>query len=426
MTVKRLILTITATICIFFLFFNIYSIAMKNLEDWKYSKSIYLKGSSKYKAIYLDEDIYLHSQNNLADLRIVNNKGDFIPYYIEPYKTEPKSPPITYNTVPLSNYSLANSTFFQFMVTPSHENTLPKGNVLTLSLNDRTTLSKVDVYGGHEIFQWNYLASSSLYEVGNFSKTTIPLGKTYDYKYYQIRFPRDRDSSPIQSVQLQYDPLLDNHNIHTVQLDNYSVKHDTNSTTIKMAMPKTNQIKLKSIRFNIAGDYVRDYTLQTKEGLTLEGRIYNLELKGTAIRSTEIEFPELISTPLITVTFENRDDIPLTIHQIYTTYVTDKLVFEPEKNSENTSYRLLFGNPTVSEPMYDFRHYQELIDQNNQTVCNLGLLTPKTSKENLTFKDLLGNFPIIHLFFMLSIFTFMAGWIGNKKIRRKKRRYKSF
>lgn len=419
---KRLLLITTTTVLILFFLSNFDSSAMKNIEDWKYSKAIHLRGSAKYKAIYLDEDVYFYSQNSLADLRIVDNKGVFIPYFIESYDTEPALPKKVHNTIPLSNYSLANSMFVQFMVTPGNENSLPKGNALSFSLKDHTTLSKVDVYGGYEIFQWNYLTSSSLYKVSSFSKTTISLGKTYDYKYYQIRFPRGHDSPPIQSIQLQYDPLLDNHNIHTVPLTNYSVKHNESTTTIKMAMPKTNQIKLKSIHFDISGDYVRYYTLETKDGLTLNGRIYNLELNETEISLTEIEFPELISTPLVTVTLENRDDIPLTINKIYITYVTDKLVFEPENISQNTTYRLLFGNPTASEPVYDFRHYQEFIDDSNQTVCSLGSLVQNTSKEYPVFKDFFEKFQATHLFFMVSALTLVAGVLSNKQIKRRKRR----
>ncbi|CAH2214048.1 hypothetical protein [Tepidibacter aestuarii] len=71
---------LVALICI--LFFSTNSFANENIDDWKFSKEIYHNNDNKYKSFLLDEEIYRYAKDDLLDIRIINDKNEFLPYYV--------------------------------------------------------------------------------------------------------------------------------------------------------------------------------------------------------------------------------------------------------------------------------------------------------------------------------------------------------
>ena len=51
-----------------------------NAEKWQYSREIRVTGSQKLASFSLDNQVYEHAKEGLADLRIINNLGDEIKY----------------------------------------------------------------------------------------------------------------------------------------------------------------------------------------------------------------------------------------------------------------------------------------------------------------------------------------------------------
>jgi len=72
------------TISIVILFFSLYivSFANENIDDWRFSKEIYYSDDNEYKSFFLDEEIYRYVKEDLSDIRIVNEKNEFVPYYM--------------------------------------------------------------------------------------------------------------------------------------------------------------------------------------------------------------------------------------------------------------------------------------------------------------------------------------------------------
>ncbi|WP_099188280.1 hypothetical protein [Tepidibacter mesophilus] len=64
------------------LFFSINIFADENIHDWRFSKEIYHNSDNEYKSFLLDEEVYRYSKYDLSDIRIINQKNEFVPYYI--------------------------------------------------------------------------------------------------------------------------------------------------------------------------------------------------------------------------------------------------------------------------------------------------------------------------------------------------------
>ncbi len=71
-------------VLIVILFFSIHivSFANENSDDWKFSKKINYSDGNEYKSFFLDEEVYRYSKDDLSDIRIINDKNEFVPYYI--------------------------------------------------------------------------------------------------------------------------------------------------------------------------------------------------------------------------------------------------------------------------------------------------------------------------------------------------------
>ncbi|MEJ8555374.1 hypothetical protein [Tepidibacter sp. Z1-5] len=67
---------------IIILFFCINIFANENTDDYRFSKEINYNYDNEYKSFFLDEEIYRYVKSDLSDIRIVNEKNEFVPYYI--------------------------------------------------------------------------------------------------------------------------------------------------------------------------------------------------------------------------------------------------------------------------------------------------------------------------------------------------------
>lgn len=65
-----------------------------NRNQWWYSKPVELQGNGKYHTLFLDEDVYRGAKEDLGDLRVIDDKGLFVPFYIDSGCAKASDPPM--------------------------------------------------------------------------------------------------------------------------------------------------------------------------------------------------------------------------------------------------------------------------------------------------------------------------------------------
>jgi len=53
-----------------------------DVKQQKVERAITIEGSNKYSNIFLDEEVYHYAAEDLSDIRIIDDEGKNVPYYI--------------------------------------------------------------------------------------------------------------------------------------------------------------------------------------------------------------------------------------------------------------------------------------------------------------------------------------------------------
>ncbi|MGE5416595.1 MAG: hypothetical protein ACM3UZ_07520 [Acidobacteriota bacterium] len=223
-------------------------------DQWRFSREVTTASDNEYTEVLLDPELYKNSRLDIADLRVVDDTGKFIPYYV-------------------------------------------------VSASDP------------EIDAAQYMRSTKL----RFSATT-----------------QDK--------------------ITTVIIDN------------------PYRLKINKLRFDISGNYVRDYHLEgidrsTTYGLS-SGQLLRIDVNGENESQTDIDLdPENGGrSTRFRMDVDNQDDLPLKLNSITGFYYIDKIVF-PQEPGE--TYQIYYGSETAEKPYYDIEMYKASIEKGPR---NQGLL----------------------------------------------------
>jgi len=373
---KKLLIWLT----IFFCVFNIampFSIASNPLSGWKYYKSITSQGTNKYKAIYLDNEVYKYASSNLSDLRIVNDKNAFIPYYIQyGYSHQTKAQSL-YDAEQIRRYKEKNHTIYDFKVVPdfsAQKDIL--GNSLIFNIHGEF-LKKIHVYGSYDNLTWHNIVEDQIYMVQNMPKLDVPLNDDFKYNYYRVRILNDIENIELDGLKLKYSntaSFADSYS-KNIKLE-YDIKNQQNDTLITIKNP--DKLKIKTIHLNIDGNFNREYKVFTKDGDTIIdtgifGNLYSLNFKDLSATNTDVDLgASLISSDIIQLKIFNFDDPPADIKSLEAQYNIDKIIFEAKPD---IPCRLFFSNSSAQKPAYDIESFKNHIELENQDVCTLSKIS---------------------------------------------------
>lgn len=369
-----------------------------DLGGYNYYKDISITGKNKYKAVFLDEETYKYANENLSDIRITDDKGDFVPYYINNTYSNSISTQVTYNSNIVRKYSENGDTILDFQITPQKENADILANKMEFDIQGEKYLKYFGVFGSFDGVQWQYITQDSIYKVDNAKKNEILLGDTKRYKYYRIRISDNPERTKIaflvernnviyvKSKDIDITGLRLINDITQSTQGGYektaSIKFEAKSegkNTI-LELKNDNRLRINGINININDDtFNRHFEIYTKQGDQIKntgvsGELYKLNFKDLNIANTWVNLgTKPLSSEVIQVKIYNQDDKPLNIKGIEAVYCIDKLVFEAKNNE---GYKLYSGNTNATKPSYDIETYKTHIEVEPQDVCSLGKVIP--------------------------------------------------
>lgn len=348
--------------------------AADDLSQWHYYKGIRVQGDHRYQAVMLDEEIYRNALPRLGDLRIVDDRGGFVPYYVENSYSYENRDKVVYGSTQIDTFNERNFSVVDFKVTPLKDNADILGNSLALSIPDRNFAKNVEVYGSYDGVEWQFVTSSGIYKVDNLERTEVALNNLLKYRFYRVKIPNNLENIHIDRLQVVYENIRKERNSFLKRTElTYEIKNEDKITVITVR--NANHLKIGRIYLNAEeGNFNRHFDVMVKTGDQVtdsvrSGEIYNLRFKDLNLSNTAIDFGiRPVSGETLQIRIMNKDDRPLNIKGITADYYLDKLVFEAVKGA---GYSLYYGNPGAVKPSYDMETYREHIEKENQDSCSL-------------------------------------------------------
>ncbi|AJS60569.1 DUF3999 family protein [Paenibacillus sp. IHBB 10380] len=342
-------------------------------QGWRFSKPLILQEEgSRYQTFFLDEQTYAGANSDLSDLRIVNTKGQYVPFYINSRYGESVEQEVTYRSTLVNKAKKNKNTSFDYRLIPIHDQVDIQGNILAIHLPDEVFLKHVEVYGSYDGNEWELVKKDELYRTDSLKKATIDLETAYKFSYYRLNVLNNVENLPFSQLELI-------HNTSDVRWNEYKksakpkyeIQQDAKFTHI--IVHNENRLRLNKVQLQVEGNFKRSYDVYDKDGSKVrtegEGELYRLDFKDVQIANTTIIGTVPINAPYFTITINNHDDAPLEIKGVTTEFVVDKVVFEDQGNQP---YQLLYGKDNVDQPQYDIVNFKTHIQQEHVPEAKLG------------------------------------------------------
>jgi len=337
-------------------------------ETWLYSKPIMMEKTKGYKEFYVDEELYKYSNDDLSDIRIINDKDEKVPYYIVEEEMVYNNVRFEYNLELLNAFRKGNDRYFDYRVENKESNKDVIGNELVIELDISDYMKNVTIYGSYDNLTWEYIKSDLIFEVPNQVKDFIYLEDGLKYNYYRIVFINDVEKDVIESAKLVYNKDYAMDEKYSLSK---SVSFDLNTKDQKTTVRIDNKdrLKIKGMSIIASDLYNRRFVLSVKNKEEQymqieEGGIYQIQLENFEAMNNTINISNTTKSEELMLVIDNKDDKVIDIKEIQIDYYVDKIVFEGSETGK--SYYVLFGNKLAKKPSYDIKSYSAYIEQSEK------------------------------------------------------------
>jgi hypothetical protein len=344
-------------------------------KDWQFSKLIELQGSGKYHELLLDEDVYKGAKEDLGDLRIVDDQGQFVPFYIDSGYREASDKLVVYRSDLIDTIKKSNDSINDFRITPLDAAKDILGNRLSFSLPAQPFLKHLEIYGSYDGNQWELLKKDDVYRTEQLEKNTVVLDSEYKFGFYRIKVLDNVENLAFPQLQLLYNRRESGWKQLTKAASlPYEIKQENGQTAI--TIDNDSRLRITKVLLETGGSFTRSYTVQEPDGkeIQVEGKpeLYRLDFKDAQLQNTTITGVAPIAKSRFLIKINNRDNPPLNLTGVKIEYIVDKLVFENQGGRDNY---LLYGNGSADKPNYDIAGFRQHIEQEHPLLASLGMQT---------------------------------------------------
>lgn len=379
----------------------------ENIDMWKFEKEILINEEFEYKSIMLDKEVYKYSNNDLSDIRIVDQNGEFVPYYIESQyeKMGEQKDYYVYYGEEILTFIKNDDVFIDFkLVSDSIEKDFIV-NQLDLELDlSRNFAKDIIIYGSYDNEKWHSIKKDKIFNISeeNKSKTSLYFDQELKYNYYRISILQNIENIQVESiVAIRMEDVIVEKNDYILQeRPEYKTKQEANNTIITILNP--NKFKILAIKIFTKDLFHRDYKLELQNGFIFNTGTINSDNNGNVINIYDDYIRE--ESEKLNLTIYNKDDKPIKIDEIVVSYGVDKLVF---KANENHEYRMLVGNENARTPSYDITSHKTFIQNEKKEVLVFGNTLEKNIEEpaanNNNMKIILNIVVIVTSLFLIFI-----------------------
>lgn len=357
--------------------------AKEHWADWGDYATIKVTGDNRYKAVFIEPRVYRCAQVDLADLRIVDEQGQFLPYIIQNGSQTVDIKEKAYRSRLINEYETKNDHIYDFQIVPKDPHSDVAGTGLHFEgaeSSGEDYLEMLRIFGSYDGEKWQELGEETIYHVKGVSKTTVNFIDRQKYSYYRVKHIGGNQRYHFSLSNLSISLVDESYSQQWFQYQQkakiaYKINENGDTTEISIANP--HKLHLLRLLINADGNFKRRIALTDAQGVGLLGTspyIYHLEFKDRTVSNTNINLDCSSVYPHLVLKIFNQSDRPLKIHDITALYSQDKLIFIGEKGR---TYRLLFGNPKAHKPQYDMELYRESISNESQDLLSISSFSHK-------------------------------------------------
>ena len=308
-------------------------------------------GDNRYAAVRLTPQIYNAANGDLSDLRILDSKGETVPYFIHSSQRRTYTNSETYPMTLIQSYLMEDSFYFDYRLAAARS-----GDAIATSLaftTGNTNFAKeLDLYGSYDNIHWDFVQNDTIYSIDGIAKLFIDFQQTQKFTHYRLRLANNLEQITFDGVSLVY-------NFETSE-DSYFIESMTPAYTVESGDRQT-RVHMEGLQnLRLCDISLHSDSMFKRNAVTLYGiskEIYSLSLNGTSYADTTIAMNGNSSPEeSLSLTIIDADDKPIDIRGITVRYYADELVFE---RKEGEAYTLDFGrDATKRTPVYDIERYK--------------------------------------------------------------------
>ena len=353
-------------------------------EKWRYSKEIRVTGSQRLTSFSLDNQVYEHAKEGMADLRIIDNSGEEVKY-----KMTIESGQKTIETIPVAirDLGIKVGENTQFIVD------LGRGGILHNSITIQTSSvnfrRQVEVEASDDLANWLLVKKQSEgayiydYSLDFKAKNTTVYYPQSTARYLRIKI-LDMGEEPIKvtgasvindiyisSRTATYDPkLLEEKNDQEKQTSTYLL--DLGAKGIP-----SNKISFETSEANFNREVLiegsNDNSTFTRLGSDV---IFSYQTPGFNGAKDSVSFNEG-NFRYLRFTVFNRDNAAVKLSDFKVFGTVRKVIFD---YLSGETYKLYYGNLQARYPDYDIESYLQYFNSSDVSAAVLG-----SEEENESF-----------------------------------------
>lgn len=330
-------------------------------RSWKFSRAILFQHADALNYIALNREIFEHSENRLADLRIVDELGAELPYDLRSELTAPAQ------TVALParvrENSFAPGQFTQIVVDLGKNASFH--NSVRVLTPESDFINWVEVAASDDAHLWRIVKSRA--PISRFRRENLEGTQTLRFsennaRYLRLRIQEPGRQFPVTGVEVFSSPASANGQSSSrpaLPLSNplapdssspasqtqWTVDLDSDHVPVAQLQFQTTQPEFfRAVRF-LASPDAREW--QPAGG----GEIYRYAVGDKIEESLAVPISGLWGPRYLRIEILNQNDAPLSAPSLSLFLPSRFLIFEPHANR---SYRLIYGDARAPAPVYDF------------------------------------------------------------------------
>ena len=346
-------------------------------RSWRYARPIDSPRSDTLNYVILDRDVFAHSEDHLADLRMIDDLGHEIPYEVRSQITPPPQPVELAST--FRENSFVPGQFTQVVLDLGDRAAFH--NSVRIQTTESDFINWVEVAASDDAHQWrivNPRAPISRFRKENLEGNQLVRYSENNARYLRVRIQEAGHSFPVTGMAVfSSPPLLAAASNEKGGLLTGSLAPDANAEPSQTQWTIDLQgaaIPIASFNFETTQpEFYRAVRLlnssDEKEWQSVGGgEIHRFLVNGRTEESLAVQSYETWGSRYWRLQVLNASDAPLSEVRLSLTLPSRFLIFHA---SSGRSYRLIYGNFRANAPQYDLARTLRI--EANQTMTHLPL-----------------------------------------------------
>ncbi len=354
-------------------------------RSWRYSRAIEPPRSDVLNYVTIDREIFAHSENHLADLRVIDELGNEQPYELRSRLTSP--PQQTALPATLRENSFVPGQFTQVVVDLGEHASFH--NSLRVQTAESDFINWVEVAASDDARLWRIVKPRA--PISRFRKENLEGSQTIRYsennaRYLRLRIQETARQFPVTSVDVYSSPGVEKEllpaggvPLMAMLLPDSAGPPSQTQWTVDLG---SSTIPVAEVHFGTTQpEFYRAVRILTsadaKEWQSAGGgEIYRYSVGGKIEESLLVRCYEIWGPRYWRVEVLNGNDAPLTAVRVSLALASRFVLFKPKPQR---AYRLIYGNARATAPQYDLARTLRLQPNEEMQHPNLGVEEPTSN-----------------------------------------------